>query len=441
MHRFINLFLILFLMDGSISLANELLKLSEFGSITGLRNVVAFIVILIAIPVYLLLGIDRRLPKRILLPLVLFVFWGALGMWPLANMVSYDNVVAAGAGLQVLAAGLALLYIRRLSGRNIWLTRELLTPPFFSLGNTLFFTTASIVLLPAALLFFGVYGTGSYLEKKTAGFLRLSMDGIYMTEKSYTAHGKTVRLAGMIHIADREYYHDLSSSLTPQKTIILLEGVSDHNHLLPNGLDHNRLANLAGLSSQQEMVFPGKQIKTGDIGVFLPEENQNPCVHIVRADVDTSDFDPQTIRFLTMIGEQVLGNESLAEGIKIYLLWASKNMTADMMRTIEADILEKRNRKLVGFLQTALLTYDTIVIPWGAMHMIHFENWLSGQGFQVVGSIERCSIDFRSMGIVDLLKKTLALNGPASFHCSDRTRCSGAPAACGRYCFRLMFNS
>lgn len=410
MHRFINLFFILFLIDGGISLTDELLKLAEFGSITGLRNMVAFAVILISIPVYLLLGIDRRLPKRILMPLVLFVIWGALGMWPLGIIVPYDKLGVCGAGLQLLAAGLALAYIRRLSGRSVWLTREMLAGSFFSLGNTLLFTTASIVLLPAALLFFGVGGAASYLEKETAGFMRLGLDGIYMTEKRYSADDKTVRLAGMIHIGEREYYRELGASVLPEKTIILLEGVSDRDRLLPKGLDHNRLANLAGLSSQQELVFPGKQIGTGDIGVFLPEEDKNPSVHIVRADVDTSDFDPGTIRFLNMIAEEVIGSNSLSEAINAYHLWVKENLTEEMTLTIKADILDKRNQELVCHLETALLSYDTIVIPWGAMHMAYFEDWLAGQGFQLDDSIERRSLDFRSLDIVGLLKKSVAIN-------------------------------
>jgi len=411
MHRFINLFLIFFLIDGGISLVDELLRLTELGSITGLRNWVAFAVMLISIPVYLLLGIDRRLPKRILIPLVLLVFWGALGMWPLKNMVPDGMAGVCASVIQLVTAGLAFMAVRNRTGKSVWLTREMLAAPFFSFGNTALFTVASIVLVPAVLLFLGIGGAASYLEKETAGFMRLGLDGIYMTEKHYSADDKTVRLAGMIHIGKREYYHELGASVLPGKSVILLEGVSDQNRLLPGGLNHNRLASLSGLSSQKELVFPGRPIETGDMGVFLDEEDQASCVHIVRADVDTSDFDPGTIRFLNMIGKEVIASDSLPEAFNAYHLWLQEDFTDEVMMTIKADILENRNQVLVRHLETALLAYDTIVVPWGAMHMPHVEKWLAKRGFQQGDSIERLSLDFRSLDIMGLLKKAVAENG------------------------------
>jgi hypothetical protein len=76
MRVFANLFLVLFLADGGVSLLDELVSLlSPLVFLSGVRSALALSVMVMAVPVYLCLGIDRRLPKLVFLPLTLFVFW------------------------------------------------------------------------------------------------------------------------------------------------------------------------------------------------------------------------------------------------------------------------------------------------------------------------------------------------------------------------------
>ena len=65
MRVFANLFLVLFLADGGVSLLDELVSLlSPVAFLSGARGALAGSVMILAVPVYLCLGIDRRLPKR-----------------------------------------------------------------------------------------------------------------------------------------------------------------------------------------------------------------------------------------------------------------------------------------------------------------------------------------------------------------------------------------
>jgi len=82
MRTFVNLFLILFLADGGFSLIDELVPLlTPLAPFTAFRNLLALLVIIMSAAVYLCLGVDRRLPKRLFLPQILFVFFIPLSTW------------------------------------------------------------------------------------------------------------------------------------------------------------------------------------------------------------------------------------------------------------------------------------------------------------------------------------------------------------------------
>ena len=53
--------------------------------------------------------------------------------------------------------------------------------------------------------------------------------------------------------------------------------------------------------------------------------------------------------------------------------WAAKNITPEMNDIISDDILHRRNREVIRLLGKALDHYDTVVIPWGALHMKEIE--------------------------------------------------------------------
>ena len=84
MRKFANLFFVVYLADGALTLLHELLAIfMQTAPTSGLRNLVAVAALLFAMPLYISLGIDRRLPKLVIIPQVLFIFWVGLGAWPI----------------------------------------------------------------------------------------------------------------------------------------------------------------------------------------------------------------------------------------------------------------------------------------------------------------------------------------------------------------------
>lgn len=367
MRIFVNLLLLLFIADGGVSLLDELVSLfSPVMFLSQARNVLANSVILMALPVYLCLGIDRRLPKRVFIPLILFVFWCPLSAWcfpALAGNRYYGLLIAIA---QVALVMLPFSRFRKAGARSPAMPPALFKAPWFSLRNTLVFGAANLFVIPLALALFVLFAAGSYMAQYTAGFMRISPGGLYMTERVYRRDNRTVRLAGMIHVGEKEYYDAMAGSVAPGRTIVLAEGVTDDGNLLRNRLDYGKMAEFLGLTSQAQMRFRGKMIE--------PEELEEPRegagektparpADILRADVDVSAFRPPTILLLNTIGRQLQESRSLVKGFLALNAWAEKNITQEMNAIIMDDLLQRRNRVVIGYLGKAVDRYDTVIIP------------------------------------------------------------------------------
>ena len=113
--------------------------------------------------------------------------------------------------------------------------------------------------------------------------------------------------------------------------------------------------------------------------------------------MDVSAFRPPTILFLNTMGKQLQESHSLVKGLLAINAWAEKNITREMHDVIMDDILHRRNREVIRYLGKALDRYDTVVIPWGAMHMKEIEEEVLKRGFVLQEERERVSIDFRRM--------------------------------------------
>jgi hypothetical protein len=406
MRFFINLFLLLFLADGSVSILDELVSLvSPSELLSGARNLLANSVIVMAVAVYFCLGIDRRLPKGVFLPLTLFVFLCPLSVWFFPSL--YGN---RSYGLLAASAQVALMIIpvtRFHNGGRFSLTmpQGIFEAPLFGLRNTLVFLAANIVVIPPALAMLALYTANSYISAQTSGFMRIAPGGIHMSERIYGRGKRTIRLTGMIHVGEKGYYEELGRSLAPGpgRIIVLAEGVTDDKELLRSDLEYGRVAGLLGLTSQEELRFRGRLVgpealdtlPSGSRGAGEKEPAAPP--DILRADLDVSAFRAPTILFLNTMGKQLQESRSLAEGILAINAWAEKNITREMHDVIMDDILYRRNRVVLRYLDKALDRYDTIVIPWGAMHMKEIEGEVLRRGFVLLEERERVSMEFRNM--------------------------------------------
>lgn len=397
-----NLFLILFLTDGAVSLFDELFSLlSPMPLLSQLRTFLADVVILMAFTVFQALGIDKRLPKHIFLPLILFVCLVPIAAWAFPFLAASRGYGLLAALLQLLLCLWPIYNLKEMGEPGMILPKAMFNGPFFSLKNTVVFTGISLVVIPlvSVLLLFAT--ANSFMQRNTSGYMRLGAAGVYMTEKVYQRDNKTVRLVGMIHIGEKRYYEDLVGSIVPGRTIILAEGVSDSKKLLPNRLDYGKVANYLGLTLQQEnMHFKGRLIES-----LVPEKptaksrtrSMTPRVDILRADVDVSSFRPPTIGFLDELGKQMKDESTSVQGLTASSALSAKYMTPEIQKVIMEDILYRRNQEVIRHLNKAVPGYDTVVIPWGAMHMPEIEAEILKQGFTLQQVHERLSIDFRKV--------------------------------------------
>jgi hypothetical protein len=404
MRVFANLFLIIFLADGGFSLVDELIPLfSPLTSFTELRSLLAGTVMLMAAALYLCLGIDRRLPKRIFLPQILFALIFPFSTWmfpPLAGIRTYGLIAAAA---QVALGMLPLCYFRKGGARCLTMPPEMFYAPFFRLKNTLIFSATSLLFAPFALILAILFAANAYMTEYTSGFMRLDPGGLRMAERVYRRDDRTIRLAAMIHVGNKEFYDELVGSIAPGRSIVLAEGVSDEENLLQSNLDYGKMAGYLGLTSQKEMHFRGRLIE--------PDELESPRlrsrsavdgkpageVDILRADVDVSDFRPPTILLLDALGKQLQGSDSFVKESLALNAWGEKNITPEMYEIIIDDILHRRNMAVIRYLEKALDRYDTVVIPWGGLHMKEIEAEVLKKGFTLQEERERVSIDLPKM--------------------------------------------
>lgn len=404
MRVFANLFLILFLADGGFSLIDELVSiLTPLMPFPAFRNFLAVVVIIMAVPVYLSLGIDQRIPKRIFLPPIFLILWSLISTWlfpVLADIRIYGLLMAA---IQVALGMLPFYLFRKRNERCLTMPATMFFGSFFSLRNSLIFCGVNIFVIPLVLVLFFFTVANAYMTEHTSGFMRLVPVGLQMTERVYKRDNRTIRLAAMIHVGDKEYYKNLAESVSPGRTIVLAEGVTDDDHQIRNGIDYGRVAGFLGLSSQDKMLFRGRLIKTEDLDSdrLHPDgagrEKQDDPTDILRADVDISDFRPPTILFLDSLGKHLRESPSFIKGLLSLNRWAEQNISPEMYTIIMDDILHRRNMVVIGYLDRALKRYDTIVIPWGALHMKELEVEVLKRGFTLQEERGRVSIDFRKM--------------------------------------------
>jgi hypothetical protein len=401
------MFLVLFLADGGLSVFDELLALFSPGTpLSDLRNLLANAVILLAISLYFCLGIDKRLPKRVFLPLIIFIALCPFSTWLFPSLSHLRIFGLVFACIQVLLFILPLSYIRKAGGKLL-LTKEMFPPPFFSIKNTLLFGAANLFIAPVVLVLLGLFLVNAFLSVQTAGFIRLAPDGVQMTERVYRLHDKTIRLVGMIHVGEKEYYDDFVRSVSSGRTLVLAEGITDEKNLLGNRFGYGKMAGFLGLASQEKMEFKGRVIDDEELEEPSPAGDEAGTPDIVWADVDIRTFHPATIRFLNILGKQLTESTSFANALIAVNGWAKQNITPEMNATIMDDILHQRNKEVLRHLGKALPRYDTVIIPWGALHMAEIEKSVLARGFVLQEERERVSIDFRKL----LMRRVVSVFG------------------------------
>jgi hypothetical protein len=157
-----------------------------------------------------------------------------------------------------------------------------------------------------------------------------------------------------------------------------MEGVSDDQNLLTNRITYRRMAQALGVSEQQkEFKLPARQV--------------------VRADVDVSDFTPDTINLLNLA--MLIHSRGLDP--ETFLKLTQSAPAPGFENQIFDDLLGKRNRRLLENIRARLPESGHIIVPWGAAHMPEVAREIQKAGFLLEETHDHVAIRFRSAGKPD----------------------------------------
>lgn len=403
-----NLFWAVFLADGLVSFVDE----AFFGGLSDsplhvFRIIFALAVLLLSVVAVVGVVVTPRAPMRVLVPLILFSWWAGLtqgfplGYWKVPQVLVWLSVG------QIALAVLVFIFFRGHEGRL----------PFVAMRRPVFqwkhFLLGVPVALGVALVFFVLTlfsGLSAQLETLSGGYVKLRPDGIYLLERRFQSGDREVRLAGMMHVADEEFYTDLLPEDDPKlPSVVLIEGVTDKdNRLGEQELSYSRLASMLKISSQEDSAFMrrvtaglrryrGGDSEEGAEGKSFSRERgggeRAGAMDFVHADVDVNTFHPQTIAFIvTVMG--IFEAEDFPTLVKNFSESSPALNDESSQQLVIQDVLHSRNEHLVSEIQSSLKDYRRVIIPWGALHLTGIESWLRTRHFVQSGETERKALAF-----------------------------------------------
>lgn len=382
MIAFANLFLIGFALDGAVSVLDDLLRTgSDPTTLSVLRAAIALAVWFAALGNFLLLALNPRLPKRILLPLIGFLIWCLLGAYPFATGLQPSATSAfALSGIQLALALATFCWIRLRSTTHHWLLHASDLPRKRPrVGYTLRFAVATALIAPPLLAGIAGLSLFSQIERATAGFMTFDLTGINSTAREYRREDQRIDLIGMAHIGDDDAYLDLFESFAGKSTLLLEEGVTDEDGLIGDSLLYDMLAGRIGLDVQPSFEALLAEMPPSDAGVPMPD--------IRNADVDARVFEKDT---LAVIGAaaRLYQSDRLAPALKEFQATLDE-LGPEATAVAFRDLIDNRNAHLLGEIQAGLDDYQRIIVPWGALHLPGIEDAILDWGFEPTTSSQR----------------------------------------------------
>ena len=372
----LSLYLGLFLADAIVSLADDsLILLFNLHLFAGIRSIVCLFAMLMAIAVYGLMGLTPMIPKRWFLPLTLFYPASQLALVPfLIYFLGRLQQINWGFSCGQVILGLGILYWIQgwLKFRWPLVSREQLAARRFGWWNLSGFLLVNFfVLLPATIVYLFIC-TAVAVDHFSDGFMALHPGGLTVQVRKYVRNdGKTIQLFPMSHVADAGFYQKVSQTF-PTNSIILMEGVSDKENLLTNGISYQRMAKVLGLTEQKVRFGHGRG-------------------KMVRADVDVDQFSTNTIDFLNLV--MLFHAQGVNAGNVLKL--AQYSPPPNLQEQFIDDVLRKRNQHLVEAIQSHLSETDNIMVPWGVAHMPGIAMEIQKSGFRLDETQEFTVIRFR----------------------------------------------
>lgn len=402
-------------LDAVLSLAEEVLRgLTGSTALVLPRNIMATLVmyaLMLSLPALVL---TPRLPVSVFAPLVVMGLWLNLGAAPLPLWIPPGPALGiATALLQLGVAAAVFARIRVLTGGHALFTPDSLDGPDVSVRHSAAVLAAITFLLIPATAMYGVVAVATWMQLGTGGFVRFDLRGVSLDDRRYARDDSEIRLVGMMHVGEGDAYRELVASFVNHSTVVLAEGVSDDEGLVEVPLSYQRTAQALGLEEQN------------DLQEYLAEETVDgrpPEWPVVRnADVDMSDFAPETLEWLAWVAGVLE-----AEGPLGALRQIQERLveSGDEFAAVQADIFDLRNEVLLAEIETALDEYRRVIVPWGALHLPVIERAIVELGFDPTETTNRRLISW--LTIASALLRDAAREGPETVEPAPRP--DGPPA-------------
>jgi hypothetical protein len=398
---FANLYLLAFTVDGVWSLVDLALDLPDLNTLQGSHPALATAVgalaaVLIAASLvmpYILLFVPHLPKLPFLLPIAFILLILVLaGMWEHDQIeVFHDHLNL----VEFLIAVTSLLLLRVQTGG--WLLSPATLPRKRHLvARTVFATIVAVVatasLAPALL----VVTLASALERQTGGWLDVTPSTIELRESVLEKDGRTVVLTAMVHLGEEDFYRTIFDDV-PAKSLILAEGITDREKRSLGFPSAMKIASALGLTGQPD---PGTlpsvlEARRAEAAEAHPEAPARVRPDVVLADVDMADFSPVTLEIFHGLADAYDG-DSIADSIRRAIA-ATRAHSSEDLATFRHDVIDNRNAKLLATFDEKAPAYETIVIPWGVMHMRGIEAGLKERGYRVETERQRTAVRFSTI--------------------------------------------
>ena len=365
MRKFVNIYIILFLVDSIVSLVDVMTgRLLGIQSLSIVRGIIAFVVLLMSFPLYFLIGCTRGFPKRVVLPMIVFTVWGGLFFsLPLPIFLGIRNAEFLLSIAQCCIGVVTLVILRHFGENKQWLhSRSDFEQLMFRWKRLFGFVAANVIIIIPLLGVYLALSLSLAISHLSQGFVHLGFRGISVEARTYLYEGKNIILLPTAHIAQAGFYKRLVEPLFVENTVVIPEGVTDKKKLLKKPLNYKKLAHSMGLEAQNNRTI-------------VSDRSIEFC------DVDISEFSPMTIDYLrtciSISGDWLSGNRTMA----LQKCISSHDPDFDLLWK---DLVEFRNRRVIECITDHMQTYEHIVIPWGAAHMPGIERAILNLGGTIV---------------------------------------------------------
>lgn len=373
----LSLCLVLFLADGLVSLLdNSLSMIFDRPASSGIGQVLTLIELIAALLVYSLMALTPKIPKLLFLPVVLFSPFAGLCELPIL-IYFYNKAPLLDWSISLCQLILGFAVLRRLQpGFKIrWplIAENQLCGGGFNWLNLTGFVLVNVMVVLPAIVVYVAFCASLAVDHLSEGFLALGPHGLTVQVRKYIRpDGKTIQLVPMSHVGEPEFYRELTRAF-PTNSTILMEGVSDENHLLTNRISYKRMASSLGLAPQERAFRP-------------------PPLQMISADIDIREFSTNTIDFLNLV--MLVHSKGINRENVLKLLQYSP--PPHFEKQLLDDLLRKRNHHLLRQIQAQLADSDYIIVPWGAAHMPEIAQQIQKSGFRLNQTQEYLAIRFHN---------------------------------------------